>query len=59
MSDDKIRTTIRIEDKTLNKIKYIAKSSKRSFNSQVEFFLDQCINDFEKEHGPIHPQEEK
>lgn len=56
---EKRQFTIRIDDDILNKIGYIAKKNKRSLNAQVEYTLEKCVTDYEKEHGPIPYQEEK
>ncbi len=44
---------LRIDDELYNKICYIGKLNERSFNQQATFFIKQCVEKFEKEHGPI------
>ena len=35
------------------KIAYIAKKNKRSMNAQVEYLVQQCIEEYEAGHGEI------
>lgn len=45
--------SIRIEDSMLNKLHVIADYEGRSANSQILMLIRDCINEYEKEHGPI------
>ena len=53
MANKKIQTGIRFEFDLLDKITYIAKQNKRSFNAQMEYLAEQCVKEDEKENGPI------
>lgn len=53
MANKKIQTGIRFEFDLLDKITYIAKQNKRSFNAQMEYLAEQCVKEYEKENGPI------
>ena len=53
MATYKIQTGIRFEFDLLDKITYIAKQNKRSFNAQMEYLAEQCVKEYEKENGPI------
>lgn len=53
MATNKIQSGFRFDEETLKKISYIAKRNKRSLNGQVEFLVQQCIETYEKENGPI------
>ena len=50
---EKIQTGIRFEPAMLDKITYIAKRNRRSFNAQMEFLAQKCIEQYEKENGEI------
>lgn len=56
MIKPKIQTGIRFEEKLLQKITFIAKTSHRSFNAQMEFLAQQCIDEYEAKHGEITPE---
>ena len=53
MATDKIQTGIRFREETLRKITYIAKKNHRSLNAQLEHLAQECIDEYEKEHGEI------
>ena len=53
MANKKIQTGIRFEFDLLDKITYIAKQNKRSFNAQMEYLAEQCVKEYEKENGPL------
>lgn len=53
MATNKIQTGIRFEFDLLDKITYIAKQNKRSFNAQMEYLAEQCVKEYEKANGPI------
>lgn len=48
---------LRIDDELYNKVCYVAELNERSFNQQATFFIKQCIERFEHDHGPIPPQQ--
>ena len=58
MATDKIQTGIRFTEDMLLKITHIAKRNHRSLNGQLEFLTQNCIDDYEKENGPILISEE-
>ena len=45
--------TMRMQDYNFEKIKYIAEKNKRSIAMQIEFLIEDCINEFEQANGPI------
>ena len=49
----RIQTGIRFEEDMLIKITKIAKVNRRSLNAQLEFLAQECIKQFEYEHGEI------
>ena len=51
--DYKVQTSFRIEEGLLLKLKKIAKLSRRSLNGQVEFLLQDFVDQYEKEHGEL------
>ncbi|MCL2566369.1 MAG: Arc family DNA-binding protein [Defluviitaleaceae bacterium] len=53
MSIKRIQTGLRLEEEALAKITFIAKRQKRSFNNQIEFLVQQCIESYEAENGTI------
>ena len=53
MNKDKLQTGIRFERDMHKKIRYIANKNKRSLNSQVEFLVQECIDEFENKYGKI------
>ena len=58
MAKNRIQTGIRFEPELLYKITQIAKSNKRSFNAQLEFLAQNCVDEYEKENGEIPLDEE-
>ena len=53
MATNKIQTGIRFEPDLLYKITQIAKKSKRSLNAQLEFLAQECVREYEEQHGEI------
>ncbi len=53
MTTDKRIFTLRLDDILFDKLKVIADKNKRSLNKQIEFLIEECINDFEEKNGPI------
>ena len=45
--------SIRLDDVILLKLKKIAESERRSFNSQLEYYLDKSIKEYEAQNGEI------
>ena len=50
---DKRVFTLRLQEDNFNKIKYIAEKNKRSIAMQIEFLVEQFIDEYEKSHGKI------
>lgn len=57
MATAKIQTGTRIEEKAYKKLLYMAKKQKRSLNAEIEYAIEQAIERFEKENGPILVEE--
>ncbi len=53
MATDRIQTGVRFSPDILTKITYIAKQNYRSFNSQMEYLAQKCIEEFEAQNGEI------
>lgn len=53
MATDKIQTGLRLEPETLKKISFIAKRNKRSLNAQIEFLVQECIEQYESQYSVI------
>lgn len=53
MATNKVQTGIRFEPELLYKITQIAKKNKRSLNAQLEFLAQNCVDEYEDEHGEI------
>lgn len=51
--DDKVRYTMRIDRKLLDKFGYIAEYEGRTKNREIEQMMKRRIADFEKEFGKI------
>lgn len=59
MATNKIQTGIRFEPELLCKITRVAKANKRSLNAQLEFLAENCVAEYEKEHGEIELSEDE
>jgi hypothetical protein len=55
---NKIQTGLRLEPDILKKATWIAKKQKRSLNAQLEFAVQQCIEEYEAANGAIPIEEE-
>ena len=53
VATNKIQTGIRFEPDLLYKITQIAKKNKRSLNAQLEFLAQECVREYEEQHGEI------
>lgn len=53
MPTAKIQTGLRLEQKLLKKMTYIAKKQRRSLNAQIEFAVQELIDAYEKQYGVI------
>lgn len=49
--------TLRLKDENFTKIKYIADKNKRSIAMQIEFLIEQHVEQYEKEKGIIKTDE--
>ena len=59
VATDRIQTGIRFPEALLRKLTYIARKNHRSLNAQLEHLAQQCVDEYEKEHGTIEfPPEE-
>lgn len=53
MATNKRVFTLRLEEKNFEKIKIIADKNKRSIAMQIEYLIEQHIDEFERENGVI------
>lgn len=53
MATNKIQTGIRFTPELLYKITFISKKNMRSLNAQLEYLAQNCVEEYEKEHGEI------
>lgn len=53
----KIHLSIRMNSELHDKFQYVAAYEGRSMSGQVLYLLNQCVRDFEAEHGPIALEE--
>ena len=53
MATNKRVFTLRLEEENFEKIKFIADRNKRSIAKQIEYLIEQHINEYETEHGAI------
>jgi len=58
MPTDKRAFTMRMQPENFSKIKYVSEFNKRSIAMQIEFLIERCLSDFEKEYGEIIVEEE-
>ena len=49
----KIHLSIRMNSELHDKFQYVATYEGRSMSGQVLYLLNQCVREFEQEHGPI------
>ena len=55
----KISTQMRYDEVLYEKTKIIAEKEFRSVNAQLEYFMKQGVEAYEKEHGPIKLPDEQ
>lgn len=55
---EKNHLSIRTDKVIHDKLRYIAAYEGRSMSGQILYLIQQCIRNFEREHGPI-PQEKE
>jgi hypothetical protein len=53
MATDKRQFTLRLQEENFEKIKFLADKNKRSVAMQIEYLIEQYIEQYEKEHGAI------
>ena len=53
MATDKRAFTMRMRAENFEKIKYISEVNKRSIAMQLEYLIEQCAAEFERQHGAI------
>ena len=53
MATNKVQTGIRFEPELLYKIAQVAKANKRSLNAQLEYLAQNCVEEYERDHGQI------
>ena len=58
MAGRKIALQLRLDEKAHSKLKIIAEKELRSLNSQLEYFIKQGIEGYEKEVGVVANQDE-
>lgn len=54
MATDKRPFTMRMQPENFEKIKRIAEYNKRSIAMQIEYLIEECISEFEKNHPEAH-----
>jgi len=59
MPSNKPKFTLRVDKKTLDKLRYIADNNFRTINKELEMLIKMHIDSFEKRHGSIKNYEEK
>lgn len=53
MATDKRAFTMRMQPNNFEKIKFISEQNKRSIAMQIEYLIEKCISEYEKENGKI------
>lgn len=56
---EKNHLSIRTDKAIHDKLQYIAAYEGRSMSGQILYLINTCIREFEKEHGPIAPEDLK
>lgn len=59
MKTFKVQTGLRLESIDAEKIAFMAKKNKRSFNNQIEVIVQEAIEQYEKKFGKIKVSSEK
>ena len=57
MATDKIQTGLRLPRPMYGKIKALASQDSRTVNNLVELILKHYLDDYERQHGEIHPDQ--
>lgn len=58
MATDKVQTGLRLKEPVYEKMKVLAHRQQRSFNNFMEFVIQEYIDNYEAEHGPIQIPEQ-
>ena len=56
MATNKVQTGLRINETTYAKIRYLCAKEQRSLNNLIEYVLQQYVESYESENGPIAVQ---
>ena len=57
MKQDKVHLSIRMVKNLHNRFQYVAAAEGRTMSGQILYLIQTCVRDFEKEHGPITPED--
>lgn len=55
--EDKTHLSIRMDRELHDKFQSVASYEGRSMSGQILYLIARCVRDFEKEHGPIAPED--
>lgn len=58
MKKEKTHLSIRMGKELHDKFQWVAQYEGRSMSGQILYLIQQCIRNFEKEHGPIPEEKE-
>ena len=58
MNKEKTHLSIRMGKELHDKFQWVAQYEARSMSGQILYLIQQCIRNFEKEHGPIPEDKE-
>lgn len=56
MATNKVQTGLRLNESVYAKIRYLSAKEQRSLNNLIEYVLQQYVENYEEEHGPIPVQ---
>ena len=57
--EKKTHLSIRMDSQVHDKFQYVAGAEGRSMSGQIQYLIQKCIREFEKEHGPITEEDLK
>lgn len=57
--EKKTHLSIRMDSQVHDKFQYVAGAEGRSMSGQIQYLIQRCIREFEKEHGPISEEDLK
>ena len=57
MKMDKTHLSIRMNTNLHDKFRFVAGAEGRTMSGQILYLIQKCVRDFEKEHGPIQPED--